>query len=317
MKTYQFEKLDANENVFFGKQLESVKSKTYDIKYPEFQARKLIPVDMSAGAGAETIKYEQFDSVGFAKIVADYAKDFPRCDIKGAEFVSIIRSLGDSYGYSVQDIRAASMAGKPLQTRKAGAARRSMMQLEENIAYYGDSSHNLGGLLTDTNVPTGTLPADGTGALTTLVSKDPDKIIRDLNSLVNEIFTTTKGVEIPDTVLLPLEAYSHIASTPRSSTSDTTILEFFLSKNPFVKNVGWLNQLEEPTAGWASVGLSFTDNIALAYKRDPEKLTFEIPQDFEQFPAQPEGMDFVIPCHQRIGGVIIYYPLSMNIKEGV
>ena len=61
----------------------------------------------------------------------------------------------------------------------------------------------------------------------------------------------------------------------------------------------------------------FTGEIMIAYRRDPDAFTLEIPQMFEQLPVQERGLEFVVPCHSRIGGVIIYYPLSMAIGEGI
>ncbi len=55
----------------------------------------------------------------------------------------------------------------------------------------------------------------------------------------------------------------------------------------------------------------------ITYKRSPDKLTLELPQLFEQFAAQERNLEFVVPAHGRIGGVIIYYPLSVNIVEGI
>ena len=67
--------MDANESIFFARQLEYVKAQTYDIKYPAMNALNLFPVDTSAGAGAKTITYRQYDSVGAAKVIANYAQD--------------------------------------------------------------------------------------------------------------------------------------------------------------------------------------------------------------------------------------------------
>ena len=64
-------------------------------------------------------------------------------------------------------------------------------------------------------------------------------------------------------------------------------------------------------------GLSFTGDIMLAYRRDPNALQLEIPQDYEQFPVEQKNLDFTVPVHERIGGVSIYYPLSLNIKENI
>lgn len=306
------EHLDADESIFFGRQLEYTKARTYDKKYTELKARALIPVSFEAGPGAESIKYEQFDQVGVARIVTDYANDFSSADVKAKEFVSPIKSLGAGYQYSIQEIRAAAFAGKPLQQRKANAAKRAILQEENRIAYFGDTSHNLGGLFSNANVPDVALPADGVGALTTFAAKitTPDLIVRDLNSIMNAIVNQSNGVEVGDTMLLPVQQYTLISATPRSTTSDTTIMKYFLQNNMFVKGMEWVVELD------SAQGLIANDT-AFAYRRDPDAVTLEIPQDFEQFAPQLKGMAYKVACHQRIGGVLIYYPLSMAKSDDI
>ncbi len=302
-------KLDANETVFFARQLEHIKQQTYDVLYPELKARMLIPVSYEAGPGAQSITYRQYDQTGMAKIVANYAKDFPRASIKAKEFPSPVKSLGASFGYTVQDIRSAQKANLDLPQREANAAKRSILQKENAIAWFGDVDTNLPGFLTNANVPSALVAADGNGGLTTFASKSPDLIVRDVNALINDIPTLTKGVEVPNTVLFPLSIYSVLASTPRSSVSDTTILSFLKEVHPNVTKWDWLNELE--TAG---IGAT---KMMVAYNLNPMKLTLEIPSDFEQFPQQEIGLEFEIPCHERIGGVIMYYPLSANFASGI
>ncbi len=308
MSTKKYVNLDANESIFFARELESVKAKSYDVQYAELKARKLIPVSFDAGPGAETIKYEQFDQVGMAKIIANYAHDLPRADVKGKEFISVVRSLGASFGYNVQEVRAAKMAGKPLEQRRANAAKRAIMQLENTIAFSGDASHNLGGLLNAANITEVTIPNDGTGPSKLWANKTPDQILRDMNLVANTPSELTKMVEAPDTMLLPVAKFNFIASTRLSTASDTTILKYFLANNPYIKAVEPLNELAAFYSG---------DDGIFVYKRDPEKLTMEVPQDFEQFPEQEQGLEFVVPCHARSGGVIVYYPLSIAFGKGI
>lgn len=305
----QVTNLDANESAFFARQLEYVKAKTYDVMYPELKARKILPVSFEAGPGAKTITYRQYDQVGVAKIIVSYAKDLPRADVKAKEFVGQVRSLGMSYGWDIMEIRHAAFAGVPLEQRRANAAKRGILQQENTIAMLGDATSGLNGFLNNANMTQVTLPADGTGATTTFSTKTADLIVRDLNSIANKPIAVSKGVESPDTLLLPITQYTYIASTPRSTTSDTTILNFFLQNNPFVKSVDWLNEL-------AAAGAGATDR-AIAYRRDPDKLTLEVPQDFEQFPVQQRGLEYIVPCHSRCGGVLIYYPLSIAYADGI
>ncbi|QMV49872.1 MAG: major capsid protein [Mu-like cryoconite phage AB09] len=306
-------KLDSGETIFFARELEQIKSRSYDVKYAELKARSLIPVSYDAGPGAESITYSQYDGLGVAKLISNYANDLPRSDIKGRQFTSPVRSLGASYGYNLQEIRAAKMVGKPLEQRKANHAKKAIMQLENTIAFFGDADHGLGGFLSNPNITVVSVAANGNqnGAVnsTLWVNKTPDQILADMNQVSNTPFNLTKGVETADTVLLPLEQYTLISSTARSANSDTTILDYFKKNNPFIKEVTWLNEMK-------GVGMSGT-NAMLAYRRDPDALTLEIPQDFEQLPVQERGLEFEIACHSRIGGVIIYYPLSIARGDGI
>jgi hypothetical protein len=300
--TKKYTHLDADESVFFNKQLEHLKSRTFDKKFTQLKQREVLPVSFEAGPGADTITYEQFDQVGMAKIVRDYAKDFRSADVKAKEFRSPVQSLGSAYQYSVQEVRAAQMAGKSLVQRKANASKRAIMQLENQIAYFGDADHGLEGFLNNANVPLLALP--NAGAWSGLTA---DQILENLNAIANNPISISNGVETPNTMLLPIAEYTLIASTPRSSTSDTTILQYFVQNNPFIESVDWLEELKDAGAGSVP--------RVVVYRRDPDFLTLEIPQDFEQFPVQEEGLAFKVPVHERCGGVLIYYPLSMTYSD--
>ncbi len=307
------QRLDAGETLFFARELESVKTKTYDKLYANLTAKSVIPVSNEADPGAETITYYQYETVGFAKIISNYADDLPRADAKGKLFSSVVKGLGASYGYSIQDIRAAKKAGKPLTQVKANAARQSIEQKENQLAYFGDAENNIVGLFTHPNVTTYVLPADGTlngaTASTKLIDKTPNQVLRDLNGMSIRPSKLTGGVEKPDTLLLPLDVYADLDTRPRSDNSDTTILEFFLKKSPNIKEV--IPITECSGAGNAGADLAFM------YTKDIDKVSLEIPQPFEQFTPQMEGLEFVVPCHSRFGGIISPYPLSMIKASGI
>ena len=311
--------LDANETAFFARELEVIKARTYDIKFPELKATRLIPVSLEAGSGAETITYQQFTEVGIMKVIANYADDLPRSDIKGAEFTSKVRSLGGSYGYNVQEIRAAQMAGRSLTTRKAAAVRRANDQSINRITWLARVNDGvnggLQGMFYNPNITAATVQAGATTSNLTWATKNPDEIVKDLMDLIDDVKILTKGVEVPDTILLPIAQHAIASSTRMAAGTDTTILEFFLKNRPGV-SVEWLNECAAVNPIPSTLVATPTD-IAVAYKKDPMNLTLEIPQPFEQFPVQERNLEFVVPAHSRIGGVIIYYPLSVNIIEGI
>ena len=305
---------DANESMFMLRQLDYIKSQTYDIKYPELKARKLIPVSSEADPGAENIFYRQYDQSGIAKIIANYADDLPDADVVGKEYSAVVKTLGASYKYSIQEMRAAVYGNVPLEQRKANAARRAIAQKENRIAFFGDALTGLVGLFTAPNVTSVAIPATGAGATTQWVNKTPDQILFDMNTLANTVVSTSLGIENPDTMLLPLAQFNYVASTARSGFSDKTILNYFLENNPYIKQVEWLNELKG--AGAAGSGPGPYDRF-YAYRRSPEVLTLEIPSDFEQLELEKRNLVYKVPCIERIGGVLVYYPLAIAYGDGI
>lgn len=303
--------LDAEESAFFARELEHIKARSYDVVYPEFKATRLIPVSGDAGPGAEVITYRQYDSVGMMKVISNYADDLPRADVKGEEFSSPVRSLGGSYGYNIQEIRAARMAGKPLQQRKANAVRMAYEIAVNKIGWFarsGDGENaGLVGLLFNPNITAG---AATTGSWSTATAL---QIYDDMADGVQDIIDLTKGVEVPDTFLLPISQYGIAAKKQMSTASDTTVLEYFKRNFPMISLVEWVAELKDVTPRPST--LASSSDCGVIYKRSPDKLTLEIPQPFEQFPAQERNLEFVVPAHGRCGGVIIYYPLSVNVIE--
>ena len=66
---------DSDASVFFARELDYVKSQSYDVEYPEFTALKLFPVSSEINPGAETVTYYSYDKTGMAKIISNYATD--------------------------------------------------------------------------------------------------------------------------------------------------------------------------------------------------------------------------------------------------
>lgn len=314
MNTVRLPRFDSNESMFLQRQLDYIKQQSYDIKYAELKARKLIPVSSEADPGAENIFYRQYDQTGMAKIVSNYADDLPDADVKGQEFFAVVKTLGSSYKYNFQEMRAAVYGNVPLEQRRANAARRAIAQKENRLAFFGDANANLVGMFTAPNVTSVTIPATGTGSTTQWVNKTPDQILFDMNLVANTVVSTSLGVENPDTMLLPLSQFNYVSSTARSDYSDKTILNYFLENNPYIKQVEWVNELKG--AGSSGSGSAPYDRM-YAYRRSPEVLTLEIPSDFEQHELEIRNLIYKVNCTERFGGVLVYYPLALAYGDGI
>jgi hypothetical protein len=302
-------RLDRGESAYFARELEHIKSQTYDTKPRQLKALTLIPINTDAGPGATLITFRRYTSVGIAKIISDYAKDFPRVDTYGEEESVKVHSLGTSYGYSIMEIREAAMVpGKNLDVRRATGAHRAHDEEVNNLAFNGDPEYNIQGLLNYPGISEQTLPADGTNGSTHWADKTEEQILRDINLLTDAVMVPTHRMEVPDTLLLPLSVYNLLANT-RLSNTDTTLLKYILDNNPVLKKIDWLDEL-------SGIGPDKSDR-AFVGTFDEDHITLELPQPFEQFDPIQEGMEYTIPCHSRCAGVIVYYPMAFAYADGI
>lgn len=304
---------DANDaSAFFARELDYVKSKSYDKRYPEFTALNHFPITHDAPEGAETVTYYSYEETGMAQIINNYATDLPRADIKGKPSTAYVKSLGSSYGYSVQEMRASRMAGKSLDVRKASAARRVVEQLSNTLAFAGSKEHNIMGMLSkDNNIPLYTL-ATVQGSKTAWKDKSAAEILADVNGMVAYQAKITKNVEKADVLALPPEVYIDI-STRQIPNTGITVKKFLMDNSPYLKDIISAPELD----GTNHETNPYKANVALMYTNDKEKFSLEIPMEFYQYPLQARNLEIVVPCEKRSAGIILYYPLSAVIAQGV
>jgi len=288
--------------LFLERQLEYIRPQIFETEYADIKYPTLLPVTSEAGPGAQTFTYRIMDATGQFKVISDAADDLPRSDVTQTEKSINIRSIGGSFGYTVQELRAAQMANVALEQRRAAAVRRAYEEKVEAIALFGESSVSLQGFFNNSTVDVVAADQWFTGA--TATGTTAQEMLELLNYGVTAIINGSNMKEQPDTILMAWEDYSVISTTRNSDSSDVTVLEYFLRTNPFIRNVEPINQLA------SSKGL-LSKNRMVFYKRDPGKVQLHIPQPLELFPPQQRGLEFVVPAHARVGGVALYYPKSV------
>ena len=301
-------KLDANESVFFKRQLESVMARQFDVKFRPNKALSIFPVDSSDGPAATEITWRGFTRVGTAKMVSDYAHDFPRVDVYGFEDSVKPKDIGDSYGYSIQEIRRAAMAGMPLEARRATAARQAIDDKIDYIAWYGDTATNLKGFLDYPGISEYTTTS-GTSGDTEWSVKTADEILKDMNGIVHYVVEATNGIELPDTMLLPLGQYNYINSKRLGDGSDKTILAYFMENNQYIKSVIPVVELDGAGSGGSDRMMVFVNDI--------DHLCIKLPLGFEVGEADKKGFEYQIPCVARTAGMVVFYPASIAYADSI
>ena len=305
-------------SVFFARELDYVKKQSYDVEYPELTALSLFPQTSEADPGAETVTYYTYDRTGLAKIIDNYSTDLPRADVTGKPSYAKIKSLGDSYGYSAQEMRASKLAGKSLDARKGESARYQIDNLTNKIAWAGDDESGLMGVLSQgQNIPLYTITAGATSNKTKWTEKTADEILDDINGMAKQVAKVTKNVERPDTLCVPADVFMHI-STKRIPDTATTVLAFIKEHAPYIKEVISTAELGADSVDTNPYAAAQNgQGVAFLFKNDPRKLALENPMPFYQYPLQVKGLETIIPCEARTAGVIVYYPLAALIAVGV
>ena len=305
-------------SVFFARELDHIKAQSYDVEYPELTALSLFPVSSEADPGAETITYYTYDKSGLAKVIDNYSTDLPRDDVNGKPSIAVVKSIGDSYGYSAQEMRASRLAGKSLDVRKAESARYQIDNLTNKIAWMGDEESGLMGVLsTGQNIPLFTITAGADSGKTTWLEKSADEILYDVNGMQKQVAKLTKNVERPDTLCVPSDVFMDM-STRRIPDTSTTVKSFLLEHAPYLKNVVSASELDSDSVETNPYAKATGgQGVAFLFSNDIRKLSLENPMPFYQYPLQVRNLETVIPCEARTAGVIVYYPLSALIAVGV
>ena len=179
------------------------------------------------------------------------------------------------------------------------------MKLDE-IARSGESLTGLKGLYNAVGVSEYTVP-DGAGGKTTWADKTADEILADLYGIVNYILTSTNGIEVPDTLALPMDEYLLISQKKIATDSEgATVLNYFLKNTPYIKNVIWLPGLDTAAgSGGDSTGMM------IAWKNSADKLVFDLPMLFTQEDLLQDGLNYTVPCRAKTAGVTVFYPKSI------
>ncbi len=300
---------DANETMFFLRQLEQVEAELYEYDERMLNYRRDIPVDNSINPGAIEATYRMVEKVGKAKVgKGAYSGDIPRADARSTEHTQKIRGITSSFGWSIDEIRAATYANVPLSRVKSEAAARAIHEQENAIAYNGAANEGLLGFLS---------PEQNINSLG--VAKDweatasPDEIIQDFSTVVQTIRTQSLDTRTPNSVLLPIAQHLQIGSIPRATGSDITVRQFILEN----KDVFGIDSIMSLPNELDNAFTSSTEDGAIFYEKNPTVIQQRIPLEIIVHPVQVKGFEFIFLVESRHGGTVIRYPLACLFATGI
>lgn len=301
---------DAAEVAYIVRSLEQIRAGVQETEYPGLNASDWFPFTQDVDPGKESLTITKGDRAGKPEYTKNLKGDAPRVDFDLDQVSYPMASFWLSYGYGIQDVRAARAAGVPLLPHYAMLCREEMARLLDDIAFNGHTNAGLKGIFTLSGVDTYSVPADGVGGSKAFTAKDPDKVLRDLNAPASQVIVATKGIENPDSVLMPISTHEHIAGRRVGDGTNESILSYWKRTTPHITNIYRSHKGE--TKGGSS------DTRMVTYQKRVDKLEMPNAVIYEQFApgVSANGLEVVTVAHMRTGGMITHRPKSICNSDG-
>ena len=299
-----------------ARELEFVYSEVIEQEHPDKPVAmgQVIPIDTRVPEGADTYTYYEMGGTATAVVLNTYAdSELPEVGLFARKHVGVLESMGNKWGYNVQDLNAAALSPTTgnLLTMKPRLAERAHVQLWNDKALFGDTNHNWSGLITHPNVPQ---IASAVSWSTFADQAAIDACLEEVRLLVDTPCDLTNSVHLPNMLLVPkfvFQAWRFQRVSFAAGDLSETILTWLQST--LGVEIMWLLELDSTKSGG-----NLSDNRAMALKTgDMDVVSWVRAADFTQHEGRWNGLRFDIPCTSRFGGVKFSQPLSAAISTGV
>lgn len=293
---------------FVVEQNAHVEQKVNKTIYPEITYQTLVPVDTSAHPFTQTVIFYSSDMFGKADWINGNADDVPMAGTDRTMHQSSVYTAAIGYGYGWEEVNQAIRQGVNLQADDAVAARRAYEEMVQRVAYTGDTSKNMKGLL---NYPGIAIQA-AAGKIETLTE---DQILEAVNNLILATATATLYSSIADTVLFSPTVLNYMA-TKRLGDTQSTLLEFIRKNNTYTAMTGQpltiRALLQLANAGTANASRT------IAYRRSDDVMKMHIPMPHRFLQVWQRGpLSWEVPGVFRLGGLDIRKPVEVRYLDGL
>jgi hypothetical protein len=303
---------------FLISQVSHIEPEVYRIAYPDIQYPQLIPIDTSANEWAKSVTFFSLDRVGAADWFHHTASDIPLADVQRAKYEQGIEMAAIGYRYTLEELGQAMMVpGTNLSSERAEAARRAYEEFVDDKALRGDTTKGWTGLINDANVTVVSAPGSGTGGSAAWANKTSDQILLDVNNALSGIYSTSLTVEMADTILLPVDVHSLLATKRLDSQSPITVMQFLQQYNVYTAQTGQPLTIRA-VRGLENAGTGGDKGRMVVYRRDPRVLKMHIPMPHRFLPVWQRGpITFDVPGIFRLGGLEIRRPAAVRYVDGI
>ena len=301
--------------------LEHISDKMLEVKFPELLWRNTVPasaVDTSVHPGANTASYTVEDHRGMGQFVGRRGQISPTVGLAHDKVSVPMRRSAVAAEFTTKDrdrfnlMQQTMGNGGDLFSKLGRAMTKASERHQEVTFFYGFDEVGYEGYLDYSLVPTTTAVDPGAG--TEWVNKTPSQVIADINDAITSVMDATKNIHVPNRVELPTSQFNFIASQPRSTNSDTTILQFLLKNNAAQAHGGTLDI--RPLRYLDGAGAGATDRMRISTVKED---VMWLPQSMALSMLNPQEVNLTVNLigEYEFGPIHIIEPLSQLNVDGI
>ena len=221
---------------------------------------------------------------------------------------------GIEINYSIFDLVRSQALGRPIDQTKISAVQRIYQGEMDEIAYIGDPTLDVTGLVNNEDVvisPAGTKSGGGTAWT---INTDAHEILEDMNRLIADVSDSTNDTVTPTKILMPTNQYRMIATRRLGEIDHITILKFLKDNNASNDVSGQMLDIY-PCKWLDEAGTAGTSRM-VAYAQNEEFIRIPV-VGLLRTPLHEEGMFFNFHYYTAVAGVEIVYPETIGYMDGI
>lgn len=259
--------------------------------------------------------------------IAKNSTQIGRQSVDIAKITQPLIPWGEEVAYTVLELESAAKVGRPVDEQKYLAMKmKHQMDIDAQV-YIGDVPSLVYGLINSNNrsgadaVLNVANVANGAQGSPLWTMKTPDEILQDFNEILTSAWAAAAWAVMPDSVLLPPEAYGYIATQKVSAAGNMSILTYVLENNITAKQGG--AELSIKPLKWAkgagvggTLGISNGHDRMTAYTNEKDRVRYPMTM-LSKTALQYNGIWQAATYYGRLGQLEIVYPETIAYRDGL
>jgi hypothetical protein len=220
---------------------------------------------------------------------------------------------GMEVSYTIPELESAQKLGRPIDQQKYKAMQIKYQMDIDEMVYTGDSTLGYYGLVNSPAVTANNV-VNGAASSPLWANKTPDEILKDVNTLLTNVWQASGWAVVPSELRIPPAQYGYLVATKVSQAGNNSILTY-LKENSISNNANGTPLSIQPLKWLVGRGASATDRM-LAYTKDKERVRYPL-TPLQRTPVEYRSLYQVTTYFCRLGVMEFVYPETLGYADGI